>query len=299
MSWALVLLAPAEELEIRAAELFELGASGVEMQEPGMLLMPGTPALPEGMSRAIAHFHERAAADRAAAELRSEALIEVPAKDWSIAWRAHHRSIRLASDLFIVPPWENAPAGSKSVIIEPGMAFGTGSHPTTLLCLERLRELLLSRRSADVLDIGTGSGIIALLAHLLGAGRVCATENDPAALRAARGNGDLNRAERIEWRLAEDPSQVSGRFEIVVANILLDALEELAERIASKVAPGGRLLLSGLLADQADAAERAYTAQGLRALERRRREEWALVELEQPEERAAPATGGGRRPEHW
>jgi ribosomal protein L11 methyltransferase len=162
------------------------------------------------------------------------------------------------------------------------MAFGTGSHATTLLCLLRLRELLLERKGAPVLDIGTGSGIIALLAYVLGAGRICASENDPVALESARRNAALNGVSRIDWQLEEDPAKIRGRFEIVVANILLNTLEELAAKIASKVARGGRLLLSGLLADQADAAERTYLAQGLKPVLRQQREEWVLVELEQP-----------------
>ena len=280
MSWALVVVAPPEELEIRAAELFELGANGVELQEPGMPLMPGTPALPPGAGRAIAHFPDRADALRAAAELRAEPPVEVPAEDWSEAWRAHHRPIQLASDLFILPPWEKAPAGSRSLIIQPGMAFGTGSHATTRLCLERVRELLDQMRGADVLDVGTGSGVIALLAHLLGAGRICASENDPVALQSARSNAALNGASRIEWLLEEQPAKIDGSFDVVVANILLNTLEELAAQIALKVRPGGRLLLSGLLAEQAAEAERAYLGQGLRPVEQRRREEWVLVELE-------------------
>jgi ribosomal protein L11 methyltransferase len=283
VSWTLVVVAPLEELEIRAAELFELGASGVELQEPGMTLMPGTPVLPDGKARAIAHFKERPDAVRAAAGLRTEPPVEVPAQDWSVAWRTHHKPVRLRPHLWIVPPWEAAPQGSASVIIEPGMAFGTGSHPTTRLCLERISELLASRAGADLLDIGTGSGVIALLAHVLGAGRICATENDQVALDSARHNASLNGVPtRIEWRLEEDPAKIRGRFGMVVANILLNTLEELAEKITRKVAPGGRLLLSGLLADQADAAERAYLAQGLKPVLRQQREEWVLVELEQP-----------------
>src|ERR1700674_5852465 len=103
VTWALVVVAPLEELEIRAAELFELGASGVELQEPGMTLMPGTPALPEGQARAIAHFKERADALHAAAGLRTEPPFEIPAQDWSNAWRVHHRRIDLGGGLSIGP----------------------------------------------------------------------------------------------------------------------------------------------------------------------------------------------------
>jgi len=162
------------------------------------------------------------------------------------------------------------------------MAFGTGSHPTTALCLERCDELLAEFPRADVLDVGTGSGVIALLASKLGAGRVAGSENDLVALEAARQGAALNGVTSIDWVLTADPAAVPGQFRIVIANILLNTLEELAPSIASKVAPGGRLVLSGLLAEQAGGAERAYAALGLRPFGRKEREGWVRVELSRP-----------------
>jgi len=274
MSWALVLTAPPDELDLIAADLFDLGALGVELQEPGMPLMPGTPELPPGRGRAIAHFavHQEALA---ASERFLGDVFEVAEQDWSTAWRAHHQTMRVGPRSWIHPPWEVA------VIIDPGMAFGTGSHPTTSLCLERCDELLSERPGADVLDVGTGSGIIALLAARLGARRVVGTENDPVALQAAREGAALNGLSNVEWMLAQ-PDDVPGEFGIVIANILLNTLEELAPQIARKVAAGGRLVLSGLLAAQGDAAEGAYAALGLRPVGRKEREGWIRVELERP-----------------
>jgi len=287
VSFVLVLLAPPDELEILAAELFDLGASGVELQEPGQLLMPGTAALPAGLGRCLGHFTEREMAVEAAAELeRFEAVpVEVPEQDWSVSWRAHHKPMRIGPRVIVHPPWDapQVAPGEVRVAIDPGMAFGTGSHPTTALCLERLDELLAERPGADVLDIGTGSGILAIGAALLGAGRVCGTENDPVALEAARRGAALNGLApgRLELLLAE-PDQVPGIFGVVVANILLNTLVELAPAIAARVAPSGRLVLSGLLADQGEEAEAAYRAQGLRTLGRKQREEWIRVEMERP-----------------
>lgn len=280
MSWALVLTAAPDDLELLAAELFELGALGVELQESGMTLMPGTPELPAGRGRAIAHFSSHDDAAEAARALGAEGPLEVAEQDWSTSWRAHHKTMRVGPRSWVVPPWEPKPDGV-CVTIDPGMAFGTGSHPTTSLCLEACDELLAARPGADLLDVGTGSGVIALLAAKLGAGRVVGTENDPVALQAAREGAALNglKADRIEWRL-EDPDAVPGRFGVVIANILLNTLEDLAEPIAAKVAPGGRLVLSGLLAAQGDAAERVYVAHGLRAIGRKEREGWIRVELE-------------------
>jgi ribosomal protein L11 methyltransferase len=287
VSFVLVLLAPPDELEILAAELFDLGAAGVELQEPGQVLMPGTAALPAGLGRCLAHFTERETAVQAAAQMeRFEAApVEVPEQDWSVSWRAHHKPMRIGPRMIVHPPWDAPPVGAGEVLvaIDPGMAFGTGSHPTTALCLERLDELLAERPGADVLDIGTGSGILAISAALLGAGRVCGTENDPVALEAARRGAELNGLSpgRVELLLVE-PDQVPGTFSVVVANILLNTLVELAPAIAARVAPSGRLVLSGLLVEQSNEAEAAYRARALRTVGRKQREEWIRVELERP-----------------
>jgi len=282
VSWALVLVAPPEDLEIRAAQLFDQGALGVELQEPGMALMPGTPPLPEGCGRAIAHFASAEDASESARLFGAEPPVEVPERDWSVAWRTHHRPMQVGPRSWVHPPWEKPPRPGVAVAIDPGMAFGTGSHPTTALCLERCDELLSRFPGADLLDVGTGSGVIALLAKMLGAGRVVGTENDPVSLEAARQGAALNGIDGVDWVLAEDPAAVPGRFKIVIANILLNTLEELAPAIAGKVADGGRLVLSGLLAAQGDAAERAYVAQGLRPVARKERERWLRVELSRP-----------------
>jgi len=282
VSWALVLVAPPEDLEIRAAQLFDQGALGVELQEPGMELMPGTPPLPEGCGRAIAHFASAEDASESARLFGAEPPVEVPERDWSVAWRTHHRPMQVGPRSWVHPPWEKPPRPGVAVAIDPGMAFGTGSHPTTALCLERCDELLSRFPGADLLDVGTGSGVIALLAKMLGAGRVVGTENDPVSLEAARQGAALNGIDGVDWVLAEDPAAVPGRFKIVIANILLNTLEELAPAIAGKVADGGRLVLSGLLAAQGDAAERAYVAQGLRPVACKERERWLRVELSRP-----------------
>ena len=247
-----------------------------------MPLMPGTPELPPGRGRAIAHFADAVAAEASARALGSERPVEVPEQDWSVAWRKHHRTMQVGPRAWVHPPWEAPPPSAVAVAIDPGMAFGTGSHPTTALCLERCDELLAELGGADVLDVGTGSGVIALLAKKLGARRVVGTDNDPVALEAAQKAAELNGVAGVEWTLTADPAAVPGEFLIVIANILLNTLEELAPAIASKVAPGGRLVLCGLLVDQADAAEQSYQAQGLRPVARKAKDGWARVELELP-----------------
>ena len=293
MSFTLVVTVPESELELIAADLFELGALGVELQDHEILLMPGTLPLPDGVGRALAHFDTLAEAEEARTflllaqpTLELGPPLEVQPQEWSTAWRAHHRTMRVGPRSWVHPPWEK-PAiaeGEVAIAIDPGMAFGTGSHPTTSLCLERTDELLLLKPGADLLDVGTGTGVIAILAARLGAGRLCGTENDPVALDAARAGALLNglHAERIHWRLADCDDlegELSRPYGIVIANILLNTLVELAPQIARKVAPGGHLVLSGLLAHQGDDAEAAYVAQGLLPVARTVREGWLRVEL--------------------
>ena len=280
MSWALVVTAPEDEAELVASELFDSGALGVEVQDHSLPLMPGTPPLPDGRARLIAHFASREEVFELA-QLTSGEPLEIQEQDWSVSWRSHHKTMRMGPRSWVRPPWEElllAP-GEIAVAIDPGMAFGTGSHPTTSLCCERVDELLLVFPGADVLDIGTGSGVIALIAARLGAARVVGTENDPVALEAARKGAVLNGIDSVAWILASNPDDVPGEFGIVIANILLNPLEELAVQIAQRVAPGGRLVLSGLLSAQGDAAVHAYVQQGLRYVERKEREGWCRVEL--------------------
>ncbi len=299
MSWSLVVTLPEEHGETLGALLFDLGALGVEVQDSELTLMPGTPALPEGAARCIAHFEERSAANEAATAVRELTLLgrlevppplEVPAENWATAWRKFHRPVKVGPRSWIHPPWEipDHVKGDALVCIDPGMAFGTGSHATTALCLERIDELLGKTPGADLLDIGTGSGILALLAVKLGAGaRVVGTENDPLSITVAKENAERNglAADRITWRL-KSPDELEPPYDapygIVVANILLNTLTALAPQIAAKVAPGGRLVLSGLLSQQGGLAEQAYEQQGLRRAGRREREGWVRVELVRP-----------------
>jgi ribosomal protein L11 methyltransferase len=293
VSFSLVVTAPEGDLEILAARLFDEGALGVEVQDGEVLLMPGTELLPEGCGRCIAHFEGRPAAEDAAAALRSALPgleipdpLEVAEQDWSVAWRRHHKPMRVGPRSWVHPPWDvpKTGPGEVRVIIDPGMAFGTGSHPTTSLCLARVDELLQELPGADLLDVGTGSGVIALLAAKLSAGRVCGTDNDPVALRAAALAARQNdlAGDRIGWELRDCdalPAPFDAPYRIVVANILLNTLVELAPQIARKVAPGGNLLLAGLLAAQEDEAVRAYRAQGFALAGRAEKDGWIRLDF--------------------
>jgi ribosomal protein L11 methyltransferase len=160
------------------------------------------------------------------------------------------------------------------------MAFGTGTHPTTSLCLAGLCELLAARPGATVLDVGTGSGLLAIAARKLGAGRVAANDVDPVAIRVAEENAARNGV-ALEL-VASGVEAIPGRFDVVLANILANTLVELAPRIAERLAPGGVVLLSGILAPQEEEVRRAYVALGLAPHPGgdRRDGEWSLLALE-------------------
>jgi ribosomal protein L11 methyltransferase len=148
------------------------------------------------------------------------------------------------------------------VRLDPGLAFGSGTHPTTSLCLQWLDALATDGllRDADVLDFGCGSGILALAALQLGAARAVGVDNDPQALLATRDNAERN---AVDDRLAvflPDDEPVATPYPIVVANILASALDALADTLAARVAPGGRIALSGILAGQEDALLARYGA---------------------------------------
>jgi len=261
--------------------LHRFGASGVELRDSDSLPPPGVAPLGSGRAEVRGYFESASIAEDAAEELRlalgvEPDLEELPIEDWTASWKQHFRPVRRGRVL-IVAPWmrEPTPSGVVRVVIEPGLAFGTGDHPTTGMCLEALDVYLQRNPGAAVLDVGTGSGILAIAARVLGAGLAVGTDNDPVALRVARENATVN-GTLIDLR-SEIPEGVE--FDLVLANILSNTLIELAPRLTRAVAPGGRLVLSGILESQAVEVEAAYHSLrrvGPPTLEG----EWACLEFE-------------------
>lgn len=190
-------------------------------------------------------------------ELPAHEIEHIEDQDWERSWMDNFQPMRFGQRLWIVPSWHDAPEpNAVNLLLDPGLAFGTGTHPTTALCLEWLDGQQLS--NCDVIDFGCGSGILAIAALLLGAPQARGTDIDPQALEASRDNASRNGIDPARFPVylpADMPQQPA---DVVVANILAGPLVSLAPQITTLVKNGGRLALSGILAEQAEEVRTAY-----------------------------------------
>ncbi|KVX53958.1 50S ribosomal protein L11 methyltransferase [Burkholderia cepacia] len=262
-----------EHAEALSDALLELGALSVSVEDadadtPDEQPLFGEPGLvPDRTawqhSRVVALLaaeHEPAVLLAAAAneigiaETPKFVVREVEEQDWVRLTQSQFEPIPIGERIWVVPSWHDAPDPDALVLeLDPGLAFGTGSHPTTRLCMEWLEQSVKPGQS--VLDYGCGSGILAILAKKCGANPVIGIDIDPQAVESARQNSERNRAE-VTYGLPD--ACPDGEFDIVVANILSNPLKLMASMLASKVKPGGRIALSGVLARQADEVAAVY-----------------------------------------
>ncbi|MHA6492386.1 50S ribosomal protein L11 methyltransferase [Pseudomonas borbori] len=178
-------------------------------------------------------------------------------QDWERSWMDGFEPMRFGQRLWIVPSWHAAPEpDAVNLLLDPGLAFGTGTHPTTALCLEWLDGQALE--GCSLLDFGCGSGILAIAALLLGAPQAMGTDIDPQALEASRDNAGRNGIDPARFPVYLPADLPKQQADVVVANILAGPLVALATQITGLVRPGGRLALSGILAEQADEVRSAY-----------------------------------------
>ncbi len=222
-------------------------------------------------------WHLQAFGLRPVSDLQVTAVEET---DWTEAWKAGYIPQRIGR-IVVVPSWLDEPIGSGEVQLrlDPGMAFGTGLHPTTRGCLQLLQEL--DPMPAVLLDVGSGSGILALAALKLGADRAVCLDTDPAAVDATRANALANGlGDRVEARHGELPAEPSERFGLVVANLVAILLVELAPRLAAHLRPGGVLLVSGIIDHGADEVVDALARVGLGVQRRIDDDEWVSLRLQ-------------------
>lgn len=258
------------DAELALAELLPLAPGGVEETDLGETVeyavygAPGElPALPD----------LKAATGEALVEVSTREI----ADDWAERWKDFHRPIELGERLYVRPPWSPAPgagSGMLDVVIDPAQAFGTGAHATTRLCLELMLEL--EPRGA-FLDVGSGSGVLAIAAAKLGWEPVVAIDFDGLSVEATRANAAAN-AVALQARAGDLRREVMPGAPTVAANLLRPLLLTYAERLGSP--PPERLILSGLLREEADEVAAAFAPHGLRERARREAGEWAALLLE-------------------
>jgi len=220
---------------------------------------------------------------------RSATVARIVDPGWSTLWMKRFGPFRVGTTFLIVPPWrrETQP-GRITIVIQPAQAFGTGHHPTTAGALRALESVMRTARPRRILDAGTGSGVLAIAAALNGARDrpriIMAVDIDPIAIENALANARLNGVDR-SIRFSSVPlTSIRRRFDLITANILSHTLKELAPHLKRILAPGGRLILGGFLADEADEVLRHYRPP-LRCLTRKTHRGWTTIVLARPPSR--------------
>lgn len=266
------LLCPEESVEpvgdaLEALDALSVSVEDADAQTPAEQALFGEPGMPppkEGWQRSlvVALFAEEAQAREAAQLLQPQdffagcrlvGIQAVPDQDWVRLTQSQFEPVQVTPSFWIVPTWHEPPAAAREVIrLDPGLAFGTGTHPTTRMCLRWIATH--PPRGQRVLDYGCGSGILAIGAAKFGAASVDAVDIDEAAVRSTEQNAAANGVQLA----AGLPDRASGRYDTVLANILATPLKVLAPLLCSHVAPGGHLVLAGILARQADELKSAY-----------------------------------------
>lgn len=212
----------------------------------------------------------------------------VKEEDWAEAWKAHYHPLRVGRNLLIRPLWIDIETAPEDVVIslDPGMAFGTGTHPTTQLCLEAIEDLI--QPAQKILDLGCGSGILSIAAAKLGALQVIGLDTDPLAVKATRENADVNEvADKIiaDQGSLENVISSSRRFDFVVVNILAKIIMQLCEEhLGDTVRPGGIAIFSGIIEDQVEDVKIALRKTGLEPYALRQQGDWFLIEAKRPAE---------------
>jgi len=266
------LLCAQDQVETLSDALMALDALSVSVedadahtdQEQALFGEPGMPAPAQAWlrSQVIALFADQALAEQAAHILKLQdffenasliRIAEVPAQDWVRLTQSQFEPVEITPDFWVVPSWHEAPAQARQVIrLDPGLAFGTGTHPTTRMCLRWIALHL--HKGRRVLDYGCGSGILAIGAALCGAAEVDAVDIDADAVTAAQANAVANQV-TVNTGL---PDLAQGQYGLVVANILAAPLKVLAPLLCGHVEQGGHLLLAGILSRQIEEIQQAY-----------------------------------------
>lgn len=206
-------------------------------------------------------------------------ISEVNEEEWATAWKKYYHPVKISKRFTIVPTWEEyTPVSSDELIIEldPGMAFGTGTHPTTVMCIQALEHIV--QADDHIIDVGTGSGVLSIAGAMLGAKAVTALDLDEVAVRSAKINIKLNKVQDIvEVSQGNLLDNIHVQAEVIVANILAEVIVSFTDDVAQAVKPGGHFIASGIIQQKKQAVKDAMTASGFEIVETIQMEDWVAI----------------------
>lgn len=200
--------------------------------------------------------------------------VGIKEEDWADCWKQYYKPLHIGRNVVIVPAWEEYKASGSEVIvkIDPGMAFGTGTHETTALCAEMIEKYLTA--GDRVLDVGTGSGILAVLASKLSAREVDARDIDPSAVKAAKENCEFNNAGNVRCMQSDLIASAEGVYDLISANIVADIIIRMSENTAPHLKRGGKLIVSGIIEPQSGEVIDAFVKKGFALRDRADKNDW-------------------------
>lgn len=294
-SWLRVTITASETISDPIADFICQQTGGVEQipvtaanaaQEQIVGYLENGPQAPEMLKKIRAYLAELADLTPGEGQTQLETEI-IPDEDWNKTWKERFKPLPITAHLVIKPTWESyQPApGEKVIEMDPGMAFGTGHHASTKLALEFVESLFHTKETPPktVLDVGTGTGILAMAAALFGAQEVLAIDNDPEAVVVAAENILRNELQPTITASGVALEEIPRQFDLVIANIIHDTLIELAAPLAAHLAPDGKLIMAGILTGpQTDNIRAAYNALGLKHQETRSEGEWSALLFSRP-----------------
>ncbi len=274
-------------MDVCVPENFREAVSNVFMELGSGIEEPASSALNEAVIRG--YFLEEERVQETVAKLKRRignitgykveiAIKSVKAEDWAVSWRRHYEPLRIGRSLVVKPTWTTYQAKPEDLVLQmdPGMAFGCGTHATTRLCLQLLEEYMVP--GCTLVDVGTGSGILAMAGSLLGAGKVWAVDEDPIAIRTAAENLALNNLEAkvclVRGNLLDD---ITPTVDLVVANIIAEVLMELSPTAAFVLKSGGHFIASGITISKENMVRKKLVADGFRLIDRWNEEEWVAL----------------------
>ncbi|MBN2180133.1 MAG: 50S ribosomal protein L11 methyltransferase [Deltaproteobacteria bacterium] len=293
--WIEIVISTPEELSDSLSNfMVELDTQGVSQEEPEQSSFNDTPALKAKEElKAYLPFGSEAEKKISSLQVYMDSLhemfpdLEKPAfvthtivdPDWGEQWKKYFKPLRVSKNIVIKPTWERYQTGGRDIVIDidPGMAFGTGQHPSTQLCIVAIEELLLKDRSFDkwtVLDIGTGTGILAICSAKLGSDRVLAVDIDEKAIEIASKNVVINGVDEKIELINDSISTRKGTFNLIVANLTAKTLIQLKPQIMNMTVPGGYVIASGIIDQDTEAIEKHFVAEDMAIHDIKSEQEW-------------------------